>query len=197
MLVTLCKLLCASNSARVSPCWYLHARDSVQATLRKLTKSSWYYLHAGDSVQATLRKLTKSSWYYLHAGDSVQATLRKLTKSSARKNPSQCFRERNKNGKHPTYIRALFLCLQPQEVHLEYPLTNTDWYLEPSQMGRFRIASADVLVALAAKRTPHSMDKVYFAPLSRLSTSTSVWRGFVHPQVLRMVRHVQLKDLGL
>ena len=70
MLVTLRKLLCASNSARVSPCWYLHAGDSAQATLRKLTKSSWH----------------------LHAGDSVQATLRKLTKSSARKNPSQCFR---------------------------------------------------------------------------------------------------------
>ena len=40
MLVTLCKLLCASNSARLSPCWYLHAGDSLQATLRKLTKSS-------------------------------------------------------------------------------------------------------------------------------------------------------------
>ena len=67
MLVTLCRLLCASNSAQVSPCWYLHAGESVQATLRYVTLRE--YLHAGISMLVTLCK-------YLHAGNSVQAALR-------------------------------------------------------------------------------------------------------------------------
>ena len=82
MLVPLCKYLHVGDSAQVSPCWYLHAGDSVQV-------SPCWKLCASYCVLVTLRE-------YLHAGDSVQATLRKLTKSSARKNPSPCFREKQK-----------------------------------------------------------------------------------------------------